>query len=275
MTLLLGLGIIGSRCADNLLKNNIPLHTWNRTPKDRADFTGDLEKSASEADTILCYLKDEHAIREVFSLLTLKKNATFINHATIDPDTTLWLAEKCHGQGAHFLDCPFTGSRDAAANAQLTYYISGENEIIEKHRSLLELTSRLIISMGPIPNATIVKITTNLITATTVQALSEALSLCTAHGISPEQYLAAARENGCYSPVIGMKIPAMSSGDYSPHFSTDNMLKDANYSLRLAEKHGLILPAIQTVADQLAKASENGHGADDFSSIHTLHQPST
>jgi len=59
MTLLLGLGIIGSRSADQLTAAGIPLKTWNRTPKDRPDSVSDPEGAAAEADVILSYLKDE------------------------------------------------------------------------------------------------------------------------------------------------------------------------------------------------------------------------
>ena len=93
MTLLLGLGIIGSRSADQLIAAGHPLKTWNRTAKDRPETTPDLAEAASQADVILCYLRDDQAVREVFSQIKdhLKEGKTFINHATIDPETTLWL----------------------------------------------------------------------------------------------------------------------------------------------------------------------------------------
>ena len=42
MTLLLGLGIIGSRSADQLIAAGHPLKTWNRTAKGRPETTPDL-----------------------------------------------------------------------------------------------------------------------------------------------------------------------------------------------------------------------------------------
>ena len=66
MTLLLGLGIIGIRCADQITAAGKKLTTWNRTPKDRSDSTTDLVASASEAEVISCYLRDDLAVREIF-----------------------------------------------------------------------------------------------------------------------------------------------------------------------------------------------------------------
>ncbi|MDB4417281.1 NAD(P)-binding domain-containing protein, partial [Akkermansiaceae bacterium] len=200
MTLLLGLGIIGSRCADNLIAAGIDLKTWNRTPKDRADSVTDL--SAADADIVLCYLMDEHAVKDVFSQIapSLGEGKTFINHATIDPETTMWLDAQCRALGCDFLDCPFTGSKDASAGGNLVYYVSGKPELLEKHRSLLEITSREIMFLGPPPAATVVKITTNLVTASTVTALAEALEISRRHGVDPRDYEKALQLNASYAP---------------------------------------------------------------------------
>ena len=109
MTLLLGLGIIGSRSADQLIAAGHPLKTWNRTAKDRPETTPDLTEAASQADVILCYLRDDQAVREVFSQIKdhLNEGKTFINHATIDPETPHSLARaKPQLAGASFIMSP-------------------------------------------------------------------------------------------------------------------------------------------------------------------------
>lgn len=275
MTLLLGLGIIGSRCADQLSQAKFPLETWNRTPKNRPDFSQDLIQSATNADIVLCYLRDDHAVREIFTQIksALKKGTTFINHATIDPATTLWLADECREIACEFLDCPFTGSRDAAEAGKLVYYCSGDSKLIEKHRALLEITSRVIVPLGPPPAATILKITTNLLTASTVQAVAEALAICEAHGIDAAHYQAAMQENASNSTTAKVKLAAITASDFTPHFSTENMLKDVNYSRALAREKNLTLPGLEATASQLDKAAKSGHAHDDFSSVAKLLKP--
>lgn len=268
MTLLLGLGIIGSRSADQLIASGIDLKTWNRTPKERPDSISDPIAATAQAETILCYLMDEAAVREVFSRIApcLGPGKTFINHATIDVATTLWLAEQCKVLGCHFLDCPFTGSRDAAAGGNLVYYVSGEKDLLEKHRPLLEITSREILFLGPPPAATVIKITTNLVTASAVTALTEALEISRRHGVDPRDYAEALELNASFAPVHALKGPSILVDDYTPHFSTKNMLKDARYSEGLAEEAGAHAPGIATVSALLEQA--HSHAADeDFSAI--------
>lgn len=268
MTLLLGLGIIGSRSAVQLHAAGTDLKTWNRTPKDGPNIVSDPAEAAAKAEVILCYLMDEGAVREVFNQIasSLGEGKTFINHATIDVDTTLWLELQCRDLGCEFLDCPFTGSRDAAAGGNLVYYVSGKKEVLEKHRALLEITSRKILYLGPPPAATVVKITTNLVTASAVTALAEALEISRRHGVDPRDYAEALELNASYAPVHALKGPSILGDDYTPHFSTKNMLKDARYSEELAAEAGAHAPGISTVSALLEQA--HGHAAEeDFSAL--------
>jgi len=275
MTLLLGLGIIGSRSADQLIAAGHPLKTWNRTPKDRPESVDDPVAAARESDVIISYLRDDSAVRELFTkiLPELTEGKTVINHSTIDPDTTIWLDQQCRAIGCDFLDAPFTGSRDAAAGGNLVYYVSGKPDVLENHRTLLEITSKEIIFLGPPPAATVVKITTNLATATAVQALTEALEISRRHGVDPRDWHKAALLNGCYAPVMGMKIPTLLENNFTPHFSTENMAKDTLYALQLADSVGITASANQVTWNNLFEA-EMRDASEDFSATirqhHTL-----
>src|SRR5690606_16191086 len=127
----LGLGIIGSRVAANLQKAEIgTVQTWNRTPKGLPGECASVEEAAENADLILLFLKDAAAVREVAARVFALpgKERILVNHATIDLATTKWLAAECAARGIGFLDCPFTGSREAAAAAGLVYYAGGPAE---------------------------------------------------------------------------------------------------------------------------------------------------
>lgn len=275
MPLLLGLGIIGSRCADQIATAGQSLKTWNRTPKNRPDSVDDPADAAAEADLIVCYLRDDVAVREVFSAIRsqLDETKTFINHATIDPATTIWLDQQCREIGCGFLDAPFTGSRDAAAGGNLVYYLAGDPELLEKHRPFLEITSRDIVYLGQPPAATVVKITTNLATAAAVQALTEALEISRRHGVDPRAWHEAAKLNGCYAPVMGMKIPSLLENDFTPHFSTENMAKDTHYAIQLANATGVTADINHFTWARLLEA-EMRDASEDFSATIRQHQSS-
>jgi 3-hydroxyisobutyrate dehydrogenase-like beta-hydroxyacid dehydrogenase len=193
-----------------------------------------------------------------------------LNHATLSRRATLQVAERCNAAGLEFLDAPFTGSRMAAEQGQLCYYVGGPQPLLARVRGLLQLSSAQILHLGGIGEATVLKLVTNLITAVTVKALSEAVAITQACGIDAENLRRALEANANYSKLIGMKLGAMQSGDYAAHFSVVNMLKDADFAASLAADMGLDCGGLAAAAESLRRANEAGLSDQDFSSIHNL-----
>ena len=269
-----GLGIIGSRCADQLVAKGLTVRTWNRTPKPRNDSFPDPVSTAAGADFLSFYLKDGIALREVFNSIKdqLQPEQTILNHSTVDLESTQWLAAQCAEIGCRFLDAPFTGSREPAAQGALVYYVGGESDVLEHARSVLEISSKEIKHLGPVGSATVIKIATNLISASTVQALAEALAITKAHGIKPDTFTDAVASNASGSTLAAMKLPTMANGDYDTHFSMENMYKDSQFALQLATSAGLDTPGIRTTSEAMEKQCKKGNAHLDFSALFKAYQ---
>jgi 3-hydroxyisobutyrate dehydrogenase-like beta-hydroxyacid dehydrogenase len=174
-------------------------------------------------------------------------------------------AERVAATGAAFLDAPFTGSRLAAENAKLVYYIGGDKGPLAVARPVLELSARAIRHFGPVGHATVLKIATNMVTASTVEILAEAAALTRAAGVSPALFAEAMADNASRSGTSDLKLPGMLTGDFTPHFSLKNMLKDARLAADIARASGLELPAhAATTAcmESLAACSEETADSD-------------
>lgn len=265
----LGLGIIGSRAANCLNTAGYQVRTWNRTPKERDDFVSTPQKAAEGADFVALYLKDGNAVRNVFEQIkdTLHAQPVILNHSTIDLKTTQWLESECQNIGCQFLDAPFTGSKVAAGDGALVYYVGGNSDVLEASQTVLEATSKEIKHLGPVGSATVVKLATNLISASTVQALSEALAIAQNHGIDPSLFTESVASNACGSMLAQMKLPSMAAGDYDTHFSLENMLKDSRFALELAKEAGISTPGIQVTSDAMADRCAQGDAQLDFSAL--------
>jgi 3-hydroxyisobutyrate dehydrogenase/glyoxylate/succinic semialdehyde reductase len=265
----IGLGIIGSRAATRLGAAGHTVAAWNRTPKGLPEECTSLEQAVDQAEVVLLYLKDAGAVRDTAGrILGLPGNpGTLVNHSTVDLETTRWLADACATRGVGFLDCPFTGSRDAAANGALVYYAGGSDDLIDHLEPLLLQTAKSVLRTGGAGTATVLKLVTNLISACTVQALAESLATATRHGIAPELFIEAVSRNACGSPLAAMKLPSMSRGEFEPHFSLANMLKDSRYVLELATAAGLDTPAIRSVSARMAELCDGGLADLDYSAL--------
>lgn len=265
----LGLGIVGSRACQRLIDAGWNVTCWNRTPKGLAAEVSNPEDAIQGAAVISIYLKDAPAIREVVTRVApaMVSGQIFLNHSTIDLETTKWLDETCRERGCRFLDAPFTGSKLAAEGGQLVYYIGGDESLAESLQSYLTVTSKARLYCGPVGAATVIKLTTNLISACYVQAMSEALAITTSHGVPAERLIEAVSQNASGSVLAAMKFPTMLSGDFETHFSLDNMAKDCRYMLDLAASADLETPAIGAVSGRLEQLRADGLGGLDYSAL--------
>jgi 3-hydroxyisobutyrate dehydrogenase-like beta-hydroxyacid dehydrogenase len=263
----LGLGIIGSRVAENLRKAGHDVAVWSHTARAIPEAQASPRAVAENARVIQIFVRDSQALISALKEMqpALTPQHILLNHATVSKKATLEAAAICATAGAAFLDAPFTGSKMAAQNAKLVYYIGGSEEILEHVRPILEASSAKIIPMGQVGDATVLKIVTNLVTAVTVKALSEAAAITHKQGIPLPKLLAALENNANYSALIGMKLPAIIQSDFEAHFSLRNMLKDADFARELAE--GLSTPALDCTAETMRTGVAHGNGDLDFSVI--------
>lgn len=262
-----GLGIIGTRACARLHEAGWDVACWSRS---RHGLAGEVEAASDAvagASFLSIYLKDAPAVKGLMSQIEpfLQPRQVLLNHATLDLETTLWLAARCAALGCGFLDAPFTGSKLAIQNGQLFYYIGGDLERIEQVKSYLAVTSRGHLHCGDIGTGTVVKLTTNLISACTVQAMAESLAIATRNGVSAECLMQAVADNACASALSAAKFPIMIEGIYEPHFSLANMAKDSRYALALTT--GVESPALRAVSKHMDQLSENGLGEFDFSVV--------
>lgn len=265
----IGLGIIGSRALENLRKTDRAAKGWSRSAKGLEGETSSIEEALADAEVVSLYLKDAPAVRETVGKMAgiAGRNRLLLNHATVDLETTHWLADWCLNHGWRFLDAPFTGSKVAAEQAQLVYYIGGDDALLKEAEPLLMRTGRAVLPCGPVGAATTVKLATNLISACTIQAVSEALAISNRNGVSTELFAKAVSENACASALTGMKLASITEQDYTTHFSLSNMAKDGRYALALAQSVELETPAIAAVSAQMNQLCEQGLGDLDYSAL--------
>jgi len=97
----IGLGIMGSRMAANLLKHGVDLTVYNRseTPmealrKKGAKISSSALKGVDGADIVFSMLSTPEVVKEIFfgttgSLSAMKKNATWVDCSTVNPSFSL------------------------------------------------------------------------------------------------------------------------------------------------------------------------------------------
>src|SRR5437764_13081448 len=110
----IGLGIIGSRVADNLRRQGYHVFVWNRNPRPVPNFVGAPAELAEMCDQIQIFVSDDDALLDVVRQLApgLGPRHIVIAHPTVSPHTMVSACEVITRRGGRFLEAPFTGSKE-------------------------------------------------------------------------------------------------------------------------------------------------------------------
>jgi len=259
----LGLGIIGSAWAKNLIEDKLEVRCWNRSKKDFPNFEPDAAKAVEGADFIILVVSDPPAVQGVLDQIVpkLKAGQVVIQSSTISASWTQKFAAQVEKTGAQFLESPFTGSKLAAEKRETLFYVGGDQKVLEKARPMLQRISKTILYVGPIGSASSLKLAMNMNLAMVGQALCESLTFARQQGISDDTFIAGLQGNAGRSPYADLKLPKLKAKDYSPQFSVQHMNKDLGLALDSAES--LDLPLTQKVKKIYEEGIKRGWKEDD------------
>jgi 3-hydroxyisobutyrate dehydrogenase-like beta-hydroxyacid dehydrogenase len=263
---ILGLGIIGSAWAKNLIADGHDVRTWNRTPKDFPNFHASIQEAVEGSEMIFIIVADPPAVGSVLDQIGpgLGPGQLIIQSSTISAKWTREFAARVGKTGASFLEAPFTGSKLAAEQRQTVYYLGGEPELIERVRPILGPISSTILHIGPLGSASSLKLAMNLNIAGVAQTLTESLVLCRGAGISDDIYFAALARNAAHSGVSDLKEPKLRKRDYAPQFSLKHMAKDLRLALETASELSVTLGQTAHLKQVYDEGISAGWSDDDF-----------
>ena len=262
----LGLGIIGSAWAQNLIADGHSVRSWNRTPKDLPNFHPSIRDAVDKAKAIFVVVSDPPAVQSVLDQIApvLGPGQIVVQSSTISARWTLKFAAMVQQTGASFLEAPFTGSKLAAEQRQTVYYLGGDAELIERMRPVLEPISSAILHIGALGSASSLKLALNLHIAGLGQILCESLTLCRASGIPDEIYFEALARNVAHSGLADLKQPKLRERDYSAQFALKHMDKDLRLALETAADLSLSLEQTKQLKAIYDQGMDVGWKDDDF-----------
>ena len=223
---------------------------------------------------IQLFVADAQALFDVLEAMgdALTSNHVIICNATVGPEATLEAARMVQARGGQFLDAPFSGSKAAAQNRELVYYIGGEDKTLEAVEGVLQASSKEIVKIGKVGDAAVIKVATNMIVAVTVQTLAEAYAIVKESGVAPGALAEALKHHGVRSAVGEVKLAKMLERDYEPHFSLKHMFKDVQLGIHIANSLDIDLPATTATAGVMYGGLTKGWADDDVAVLGRAYQ---
>ncbi len=275
----LGLGVMGSGMASNLLKAGHDVTVWNRTKEKCQPLVEQGAKQADtpaqaviDADIIMYCLSHEAAVEQVVFgedgiLDGISEGQIAIDMSTVHPETSVEENHNYVENGVDFLDAPAFGSRNEAAAGRLWIVVGGKREVFDRAEPVFGPISESVHYMGETGKGATMKLVGNLIAACQIEALGESLLLASKAGLDLPLVLDVIGRTDFQSPLLKSAGAQLLQRDFDTHFALKHMYKDTSLILCLAEELRSPAPALAAVREMMKAALNQGWGNENVTAL--------
>lgn len=275
----IGLGIMGKPMATNLLKAGHKLVVYDISPASvEALVAAGAQKGtspsavAARTDIVITMLPDgpevEQAVLGQNGVLEGAKPGTLvIDMSSISPLVAQKAGAACEAKGVDFLDAPVSGGEPKAIQGTLAIMVGGKPAVFDKALPVLKALGSNVTRTGPIGAGNVTKLANQIMVASNIAAMGEALVLATKAGLDPEVVFEAVKGGLAGSAVLNAKAPMAIARDFHPGFRIRLHHKDLRNALAAAEALDVPLPITSLVQDMLGVLMKDGMGDLDHSAI--------
>ncbi|XP_021293983.1 glyoxylate/succinic semialdehyde reductase 2, chloroplastic [Herrania umbratica] len=275
----LGLGIMGSPMAQNLIKAGCDVTVWNRT-KNKCDplislgakYRSSPEEVAANCDVTFAMLADPESAIDVAcgkngALSGMGPGKGYVDISTVDGATSKMINGHIKATGALFLEAPVSGSKKPAEDGQLIFLTAGDRSLYDSVAPLLDILGKSRFYLGEVGNGAAMKLVVNMIMGSMMASFSEGLLLSKKVGLDPNVLVEVVAQGAISAPMYSVKGPSMVKSQYPTAFPLKHQQKDLRLALGLAESVSQSTP-IAAAANELYKVAKSyGLSDEDFSAV--------
>ena len=276
----IGLGIMGSAMAANLVRAGFEVHGFDPLAKTRAS----LRKAGGHAGTavgevaiscrrIVLSLPSEAALDQVCAeLIASNAHGLVVAETSTLPETAKMRARDALARHAiTLLDCPLSGTGAQALTRDLAVYASGDPKAIKLFAPVFDGFARVRYDVGPFGNGMRMKLVANLLVAIHNLSTAEAILMGVRSGLDAATVVKVVADGAGGSRMFQVRGPTM----------VDRSWNEATMKVSTWQKDmrliGDALEASETPAPLFAScvpiynaAMALGHGMDDTAAVYAV-----
>ena len=272
-----GTGIMGGHMARRIAQAGHKTAAWNRTATKAEALSAfgvaqacDAAAAARGADAVICMLSSGPVCDETLIgggvLAGMHPGSLLIVMSSIPVATAERQAELAAGRGIGYLDAPVSGGETGAREGTLAIMAGGGQDVFERARPLLEVMGRPT-RVGPTGTGQLSKLVNQMIVASTIATVAEAVLLAERGGADPAKVREALLGGFADSTILRQHALRMIERNFEPGGPAKYQVKDTTTAVEFGRRIGLELPVLQAVDKLFADMVEHGDGDLDHSAI--------
>ncbi|PKL27279.1 MAG: 2-hydroxy-3-oxopropionate reductase [Spirochaetae bacterium HGW-Spirochaetae-2] len=275
----IGLGIMGKPMAKNLLKAGYELNVYdvNKTAVAEVVASGAKEASssreaASHVDVVITMLPNSPHVKEVVLgaggvVEGIAAGTILVDMSSIAPLVSKEVSAELEKLGVVMLDAPVSGGEPKAIEGTLAIMVGGPADAFAKVESLLGVLGASVTHVGDIGSGNMAKLANQIMVASNIAGMSEALVLASKAGVDPSVVYQAVRAGLAGSTVLDAKAPMVLAGNFKPGFRIELHIKDLQNALDTAEQLEVPTPMSTAIIGMMRELQQDGKGGDDHGGL--------
>jgi 3-hydroxyisobutyrate dehydrogenase-like beta-hydroxyacid dehydrogenase len=275
----MGLGIMGTPMAANLLKAGYPVTVYNRSPekadplvKQGARLASSPKVLAQAAEVVIAMVTGPEALSDLLwgpegAGGAFNHSKVFINMSSVAPRYTRQLAQEFEPSGVSFIDAPVSGTKKPAEEGTLVILAGGPEDKVKELEPLLLAMGKKVIYCGPVGQGSMMKMFINLLLGLMMEGFAEALNFGKLGGLELEGMLDTISSGAMNAPMFQVKAANLRANNYPPAFPLKHLAKDAKFVVDTAFELGAPVPAGQMLLHLYRTGVAQGWGDEDISAI--------
>ena len=274
----IGLGNVGGKLADSLLRNGFDLMVRDLDESLTESFASKgakVVKSPKEltqkTDLIITCLPSPSVCSEVMESVDgvikgLSKNKIWLEMSTTDESEVKRIGKLVQSKGAIALDGPISGGCHRAATGNISIFVGGERNAFEKILPVLSVMGRKILHTGNLGSASVLKVVTNYLASVNLIAIGEALTVAKKANMDLKTTYEAIKISSGNSFVHETESQVILNGSYNINFTMDLVVKDMSLFNNLSKKGNVSLE-ISPIVLNIFKEGQKKYGPQAWSSM--------
>lgn len=278
----IGLGIMGSRMAKNLLQHDTDITVYNRSkaPVETlvemgAKTAASPNEAVQDADVVFTMLSTPEVVESVALtadgfLKYMSPETIWVDSSTVNPNFSRKAAAIAKRNNVQFLDAPVAGTKPHAENAELVFFVGGEKSALTTVEPLMNRMGKKVMHIGKIGMGASFKMLVNAMLAQSMLIFAEAVQLGEKMGMDKDFLLNSLPNLVVSAPFTKAKAEMIRNDDYSVMFPLEWMQKDLHLAALTAYEHQQPLYMVNVAKEIYAAAIQEGFSREDFAAVYKV-----